>query len=315
MAKSKRTVAIRTTDAEATDLNCVAAFVRIMEAGGFTAAARIAGVPKSSLSRALSKLERELGVVLVQRTTRKLAITDAGQLYLERAQRALRLLAEARAQLVEADAEPRGLVRLTAPVDTSGSLLADPLADFAARYPRIQVECLFTQRRLDLVAEGIDLALRAGVVDDAELQGRKLGDSPLALYASPRYLAARGTPRRLADLAKHDCVLSRDARGTTRWTLDGPRGRASIEVHGPVIVDGMGYAAALARRGVGITLLPQGFAQPLVAEGELVRVLPSLQQKGAAIYLVHPAARHLPRRVALLRDHLYEALRPRFAAC
>lgn len=314
MARRQRTVAASATAPQVVDLNRVDAFVRVMEAGGFSAAARELGVPKSSLSRAVSKLERELGVVLVQRTTRKLAITEAGQLYLDRARAALQLLGEARAQLVEADGEPRGIVRLTA-MNDGGELLADTLADFSRRYPHIQLDCVFTQRRLDLVAEGIDLALRAGVVDDASLQGKKLGDSPLALYAAPSYLAEHGKPRSLRDLAHHHCVLFRQANGTTRWALDGPRGRKSVEVHGAFVVDDLAYARALAERGMGIALVPVMLGEVGVARGLLVRVLPALQQRGGAVYLVHPATRRLPRRVALLRDHLYEALRPRFSTC
>jgi DNA-binding transcriptional LysR family regulator len=310
MGRRQRTVAARATVPEVVDLNRVDAFVRVMEAGGFSAAARELGVPKSSLSRAVSKLERELGVVLVQRTTRRLAITEAGQLYLDRARSALQLLGEARAQLVEADGEPRGTVRLTA-MNDGGELLADALADFSRRYPYIQVDCVFTQRRVDLVAEGIDLALRAGVVDDAGLHGKKLGDSPLALYAAPAYVAARGKPRKLSDLTNHQCVLFRAASGIKRWALDGPRGRKSVDVHGQFVVDDMAYARALAERGLGIALIPMLLGDQGVARGQLVRILPALQQRGGAVYLVHPATRHLPRRVALLRDHLYDALRPR----
>jgi DNA-binding transcriptional LysR family regulator len=296
------------------DLNRVEAFVQVMEAGSFSTAARALGQPKSSLSRAVSKLERELGVVLVQRTTRKLAITEAGQLYLERARSALSMLADARAQLIDAEAQPRGVVRFTAPSD-SGDMITAALADFARLYPGIHVDCMFTQRRVDLVAEGVDLALRTGVVDDASLAGKKLGDTPLALYASPSYLAARGTPRRLAQLAEHDCVLFRGARGKARWTLEGRRGREAVEVQGPLNVDDPSRACQLVLRGVGIALLPMMFGQRAVECGALVRVLPSLQAPAGAVYLVHPASIHTPRRVALLRDHLYAALKPMFEAC
>ncbi|HEX5661220.1 MAG TPA: LysR family transcriptional regulator [Polyangiales bacterium] len=297
------------------DLNRIDAFVQVMDAGSFSAAARALGQPKSSLSRAVSKLERELGVVLLQRTTRRLAITEAGQLYLERARSALGMLADARARLIDTESEPRGVVRFTGPPDDSGNMLAGALASFATAYPAIHVECLITQRRVDLVAEGVDLALRAGRLDDASLVGKKLGDTPLALYASPDYLAARGTPRKLAQLAQHDCVLFRGARGRARWTLSGKRGHESVEVSGPINVDDLGAACQLALRGVGIAFLPTTFGQRGVSEGKLVRVLPSMQAEGGAVYLVHPATPHLPRRVALLRDHLYASIKPMFEAC
>lgn len=314
MGSRQRTVAQRATTSEVVDLNRVDAFVRVVEAGSFTGAAHKLGLPKSSLSRAVSHLERELGVVLLHRTTRKLALTEAGQLYVERARSALALLDEARVQLVEADQEPRGLVRMTAPVDPAGELFASTLADFARRYPGIRVECMFTQRHVDLVAENVDLALRAGRIDTTLLAGKKLGDSPLGLFAAPSYLSARGTPRRLAQLAAHDCVLFRGVRGGARWTLEGKRGRETVEVHGALDVDEMLYALHLARCGAGIALLPIVLTRAAVDHGELVRVLPAYRQEGSAVYLVHPADRPLPRRVALLRDHLYDALRPKFAS-
>jgi DNA-binding transcriptional LysR family regulator len=315
MVARQPTVARTATVPQVVDLNRVDAFVQVMDAGSFSAAARLLGQPKSSLSRAVSKLERELGVVLLQRTTRKLAITEAGQLYLERARSALGMLAEARTQLLEADAEPRGVVRFTAPHDDGEALLTDALADFVHLHPGIHLECIFTQRRVDLLAEGVDLALRAGLVDDASLAGRKLGDSPLGLYASPGYLEAHGTPRRLAQLAAHECVLFRGARGKSRWTLEGKRGKESVEVHGRINVDELAAVILFARRGAGIGFFPVTFGQRLVAKGELVRVLPSMQTAGEAVYLVHPTSAHLPRRVALLRDHLYAALRPVFETC
>ncbi len=315
MGTRQPTVARRATVSQVVDLNRVDAFVQVMDAGSFSAAARVLGQPKSSLSRAVSKLEHELGVVLLQRTTRKLAITEAGQLYLERARTALGTLAEARELLLESDAEPRGVVRFTAPGDESGNLVMGALAAFTRLHPGIHVECMFTQRRVDLAAEGVDLALRAGVVDEASLAGKKLGDTPHGLFASEAYLARRGTPRRLAQLTEHDCVLFRGTRGKARWTLEGKRGKESVEVRGPINVDDLGSACQLVVRGVGIGLIPTMFAHREFSGGTLVRVLPSLQADGAAVYLVHPRTPHLPRRVALLRDHLYTSLKPMFEAC
>jgi DNA-binding transcriptional LysR family regulator len=315
MGARQPTVARTATVSQVVDLNRVDAFVQVMDAGSFSAAARLLGQPKSSLSRAVSKLEHELGVVLLQRTTRKLAITEAGQLYLERARNALSMLADARTQLLEADVEPRGVVRLTAPHDDGEAMMTNALADFVHLYPNIHLECTFTQRRVDLIAEGVDLALRAGRIDDGSLAGRKLGDSPLGLFASPGYLAAHGTPRKLAQLREHECVLFRGARGKARWTLEGKRGKESVEVQGRINVDELAAVCQLALRGVGIGLMPVMFGQRWVLKGELVRVLPSLQTLGEAVYLVHPASPHLPRRVALLRDHLYQSLKPMFEAC
>lgn len=315
MAARQPTVARTATLPQVVDLNRVASFVQVAEAGSFSAAARLLGQPKSSLSRAVSKLERELGVVLLQRTTRKLAITEAGQRYLERARNALGMLADARAQLIDSESEPRGVVRFTAPPDDSANMLAGALASFTKAHPGIHIDCLFTQRRVDMVAEGVDLAMRAGVMDDASLAGKKLGDTPMALYASPDYVAARGTPRRLAQLVEHDCVLFRGARGKARWTLHGKRGRDTVEVTGPVASDHLGAICQLVSFGAGIGLIPRMVGDRGVAEGKLVRLLPALQAEGSAVFLVHALTPYLPRRVALLRDHLYASLRPMFEAC
>jgi DNA-binding transcriptional LysR family regulator len=314
MAAPKRTVARRTTISQVADLNQIAAFVRVMEVGSFTAAAEALSLPKSSVSRMVAKLEQSLGVTLMQRTTRKLLITDAGKLYLEQARHALSLLTEAQTRLREAEGEPRGLVRFTAPVDPSGSMLSALLSSFVRKYPCIQLDLLFTQRRLDLVAEGVDLALRAGRLDDSSLVGRRLGYTPLCLVAAPAYLNERGTPRRLAQLSEHECLLFRAQRNRQRWTLTGKRGVESVQVAGAINVDELTYLVHLAREGVGIAMLPELAAEEALREGKLVRVLPSYRQHGSAVYLVHPATPHLPRRVALLRDHLFEPLRTLFTA-
>lgn len=280
MAARQPTVAHRATMPQAVDLNRIEAFVQVMDAGSFTAAARLLGQPKSSLSRAVSKLERELGVVLLQRTTRKLAITEAGQLYLERARAALGILAETREQLLDSSRQPRGVVRFTAPMDDSTLMLSSVLADFVRVYPGIHVECTFTQRRVDLIAEGIDLALRAGTFDDVSLAGKRLGDTPRGLFASPEYLAAHGHPRRLAQLSAHDCVLFRGVRGKSRWTLEGKRGKEAVEVRGPISVDDLSSAFQLVLQGVGIGFLPLMYGQRELPKGRLVRVLPTLEARG-----------------------------------
>jgi DNA-binding transcriptional LysR family regulator len=313
MAKSQITVATVTTEPPAPPLAWIEAFVQVVDAGGFSEAARRLGLPKSSVSRAVAKLEHALGAVLLQRTTRSLAITPEGELYLARARSALTILADARSELTECDSEPRGLVRFTAPADSGASMVTPALARFAARHPRVHVECVFTQRRVDLVAEGVDLALRAGVVDDATLVGRRLGSSERGVYAAPVYLAAHGRPRRVSELADHACVLFGGARGRARWQLQGPRGEEQVEVHGPLNVNEVGVMHQLTLLGTGIALLPITFARRDEQAGRLVRLFPRLSARGGAVYLVHPASSHVPRRVAALRDHLYAELRPYFS--
>jgi DNA-binding transcriptional LysR family regulator len=311
MAHVERTVA----SFETVDLNHVSAFVHVVETQSFTAAAKLLGIPKSSVSRSVARLEQELGVALLQRTTRRLSLTEAGKLYLSRAREALQLLSEARDAVVEADEEPRGLVRLTSVADPTGRMLARPIARFVKMHPLIHVELVITPRRVDMVEEGIDLALRAGKLDDASLAGKRIDNQPLMLYAAPSYLAARGTPRKLQDLARHDCVLFRGSRASARWTLTGKDGPESVIVRGPVNADDFPLVTNFACEGLGVALLPRFIAMPALHSGELVSVLPQYQQETGAIYLVHPRTRHLPQRVRLLRDFLFQEIRAGLAAC
>jgi len=288
------------------DLNAVRILVEVVDRGSFTAAAKAVSLPTSSVSRRVAQLERDLGVALLVRTTRKLALTDAGRVYLDRARDAVRALTEAGEEAAEAGSEPRGRVRFTAAADASG-LLGAGIAEFARRYPLIEVEAILTSRRVDLVEEGIDLALRAGILEDSTLVSKRIGGTPLHVYAAPSYLAERGAPRRLADLARHDCILYRNV---ARWTLDGPRGRESVDVRGRISGDDMAFCMNAAIAAGGVVTLPVGLARAPVGEGKLAPVLPRYGLFAGALYLVHPGGRALPRRVALLRDHLFAVMLP-----
>jgi DNA-binding transcriptional LysR family regulator len=165
-----------------------------------------------------------------------------------------------------------------------------------------------TARTVDLIAEGIDLALRAGRLADSALIARKLATAELGLYAAPEYVERRGRPRMVAALASHECVLYRSTGGRAKWALEGADGPTPVEVQGRFTCDELPFALRAAEHGLGIVLLPVRAAAGAVERGTLVRVLPSYRVAGAALYLVYPANRHAPRRVQLLRDFLLEAL-------
>jgi DNA-binding transcriptional LysR family regulator len=312
MANQKHIVA----DNGTIDLNRVAALIDVVEARSFTAAAKARGVPKSSLSRAVTRLEQELGVVLLQRTTRKLALTEEGRSYVARAREALALLSEAREAILESDHEPRGSVRLSSVPDPNGRLLAGPLLRFLEKYPRIQLEVSLSPRFVDLVEEGFDLAVRAsGKLNDSSLVVRRVGGTPQRMVAAPSYLQRRGLPKRLQDIAQHDCILFRAARGTQRWTLTSKAGPESVEVRGPLNIDDFPFVLQMCLAGAGIALVPRMLSEEHVVAGALVPVLPAYQMQAGSVYLVYPAARHLPRRVALLRDHHVEELQHQLGQC
>lgn len=288
------------------DLNRAASFVRVVETGGFTRAAKALGVPASSVSRSVAKLEDELGVTLLERTTRSIALTDAGRAFFERARDALVGLDEASDLALDAAQQAHGAVRLAVPPDF-GSTAGALFAEFAEAYPRVRVELTMTTRGAELVGDLVDVAIVLGKLPDSSLLARKLGVAAHRLYAAPAYLAARGQPRRLADLARHDALLVRAVGGRARWELTGPHGREHVDVAARFVADHMHLIADATIAGLGIALLPQIYGATAVERGQLSAVLPAYAQDTPLSVLV-PPARHLPRRVALLRDFLVARL-------
>jgi DNA-binding transcriptional LysR family regulator len=294
------------------DLNRIAVFARVVEAGSFTAAAAALGVRKSSVSRSVAALEETLGIRLLQRTTRRLSLTDAGAAYYARARDALAGLEEARRAASSVGAEARGVVRITAPVDLAGDL-GKVTSAFVRAHPAVRVEVSLTSRFADLVKEGFDLAVRAGPLVDSSLLARKLGETEIGLFASPAYLDRAGRPRRLSDLARHDCILYRAAGATAVWRLSGPRGEEEVSVRGGVETDEYAFVRASAREGAGIAFTPIGMVASLVEGGDLERVLPRYALRGAPVHIVWPSRGFEPAAVRLLRDALVEALAPTLA--
>ena len=297
------------------DLNLVTAFVRVVEQQSFTSAAKALGLPKSSVSRRVTELEEELGVQLLHRTTRKLALTEAGRSYFEQAEKALTELQAAAESATGMDTEARGIVRVTAPVDIGVMGLADVISEFVREYPDIHVDLSLSSKVVDLVEDGFDIGIRAGKSRDASLVARRLGVAALGLYASPEYLKTRGRPQRLSDLTGHDCVLFRGKHGKALWRLDGPDGEpSSIEVRGRVNVDEMLFVRQAVGAGLGVGLLPTIVIATCARVGALdpvERILPEYTMGGADVAVVTPSGPKRPRRVTILRDFLVERLAPR----
>ncbi|WP_437945010.1 LysR family transcriptional regulator [Sorangium sp. So ce296] len=294
------------------DLNRIAVFVRVVDEQGFTAAARVLGLPKSSISRSVALLEEALGARLLHRSTRSVRLTEAGAAFYERASRGVASLEEAAAMVADLQSVVRGPIRITAPVDVGVAMLEPAVARFVRRHPAVRVDVVLTGRVVDLVEEGFDLALRAGPLRDGSIIARKIGQVEDALYASPRYLERAGVPGSLADLAAHRCVLFRATRNHAAWRLTGPAGEETVEVEGPLAVDELSFARRAVLAGVGVGLLPMILCAREVARGRLVRVLPSHMASDAPLHLVYPSARYLPHRVAVFRDFLVESLTRRF---
>ena len=291
-------------------LNRVSAFVRVVHDGSFTAAAKTLSLPKSSISRSVAQLEQDLGIRLLHRTTRQLHLTDAGAAFYERVSRALGDIDEATNAAADTQAELSGVVRVTAPVDLGVWALAPIVARFIRRHPRIRVEISLTGRVVDLVAEGFDLAVRAGPLRDSSLIARRIGELHSVPYASPKYLARRGAPNEPSDLAQHDCVLFRSTNGKSTWELSrADETSESVEVTGPVATDDMSFVRKAVLAGSGIGLLPTFLCARAEATGRLVRVLPDWELHGGAVlHLAYPSARFVPQRVVMLREYLQREL-------
>jgi len=287
----------------ALDLNDVAAFVRVVERSGFAKAARELGVPTSTLSRAVARLEAATGTRLVYRNTRAVTPTSEGQAFYAEVAPAMLTLQQAARAVDGNEREVRGRLRVSAPNDLGSTFVAGLVAGFTARYPLVDVNVELSMRQVNLVREGFDLALRASEkLNDSSLVARKAGDLEAALYASPGYLSAWGAPTELDDLDAHRCVLFRPDNGEAIWTLHGPEGVVERRVRGRIGGDDHSFVRGAALAGAGVALLPHLIAADDVASGRLVHVLPQYAMRGAALYVVYAAARVLPAKISAFRD-------------
>jgi DNA-binding transcriptional LysR family regulator len=292
------------------DMNEVLIFARVVEAGSFTAAGRALDLPKSTVSRKVAALEERLGVRLLERSTRRLRMTEAGKVLFERARRISLALNEAEAAVAELQAEPKGTLRLTAPVDFGQAWLAPIIASFNAAYPDVRVDIELTGRVVDMLAEGFDVALRAGTLVDSSLVARRLGTTRLGLYCGPGYLARRGAPATPEELVDHDVILFRGPRFDARWVLTSADQRREIKVDSRVSANDFIMVRGLATANMGIALLPDVVGAVEVAAGTLVPVLPQWCLGTGQLSAVYPSARHLSATVRAFLDHLKDAFSP-----
>lgn len=291
------------------DLNRISSFVRVVSEGSFTAAAKSLGLPKSSVSRSVAQLEEELGIRLLHRTTRRLRLTDGGTALYERVARALVDIEQATEAASDMQSELRGAVRVTAPVDLGVAILGGVVARFARRHPNISVELLLTGRVVDLVAEGVDLAVRVGPLRDSSLIARRVGELDASLYASRAYIARRGVPGSVEELPAHACILFRPTLGKALWKLRKWDGEArDVVVTGPVAADDLAFVKKATLAGAGIALLPSFLCSREVERGKLVPVLHEWSSRGGVLHVAYPSARFVPQRVVAFREHLLREL-------
>ncbi|OHX18713.1 LysR family transcriptional regulator [Chromobacterium sphagni] len=282
------------------DLNDIALFVQVARHGSFAEAGRRLGLPPNTVSRRIQQLEQRLGVRLMQRSTRKLALTSAGQAFHQRCAGAVDGLLEAGQELLGGNPQPSGQVRVAATADFFDFFPMEWVAEFLAAHPQVQVDFVLSDAQVDLIAERIDIAFRGGTLADSGYVGRQLpGAGSGGLVASPAYLAARGAPLTLQDLARHDCVIPTRPGGRAGWRLTGPDGREE-----EVLVAGRfsGNTAQALRRatlaGLGVALLPPALIRLDLEAGKLAPVLPQYQRSGQGLNLLYPSRKHLPLAVS-----------------
>lgn len=285
----------------------MAAFVRSIELGGFSAAAREFGLTPSALSKLVARLEDRLGVQLVHRTTRRLALTSEGETYFARAQRILADIAEAEDEVGRARGGPRGLLRVGVGSAFGLHQMAPVLPRFFERYPGIRLELSVSDRRLDILEEGVDLVIRIGALSDSTLLARKICDFERVICASPGYLERYGTPQRPEDLLSHNCLYISTMPELRRWPFRCGDQLTHLEVGGTVGSDSAEALLQLAVGGVGIIRLSELNVGAAIARGELVPLLADCHQpESLPIYAVYPSARQRSPKVAAMVDFLIE---------
>jgi len=289
----------------------MAAFVRVVDSKGFSAAAPSLGLTPSAVSKLVTRLERRLGVRLLQRTTRALHLTEDGEVFYVAAQRIVAEIETLENQIAGQSGNPHGVLRVTTSLAFSTHQLTPVLPEFLARHPLIELDLLPTDRVIDMVEEGVDIAIRIGRLADTSFMARKIGEDKRLICAAPAYLARHGTPRRPADLARHNCIVSRERAYLNRWPFRIDGQVSEIEVAGRIAVNEGEMQMQLALQGIGIVRLTRLTMARAIRDGALVRLLDDYSaDEPVGIHAVYPHRRHLAPKVPAFVNFLIEKFTP-----
>ncbi|GHA17031.1 LysR family transcriptional regulator [Devosia pacifica] len=286
------------------DLGRIRAFVQVFDSGGFSSAARAHGRSKALLSKYVTDLEDYLGVRLMNRTTRKLSLTEAGEAYYREASALLQQLDELDASIADQTSAPRGLLRVSAPRNFGESTLAPAIFEFLSLNPEVSIDLRLEDRYVDLVDEGIDLALRISTLADSSLIARKIADMQALMVASPGFLDRHGVPEHPEALRNLDCIVDVNLQTQANWRFLVEGKTLSIPVNGRVRVNSPLAAAQAAEAGLGIATLPSYLADAAISRGTLKSILGPYMLTGQTLQAVYPHRRHLAGKVRALIDHL-----------
>jgi DNA-binding transcriptional LysR family regulator len=286
-------------------LAAMATFVRVVEQGSLSAAARSLPSSLTAVSRQISALEERLGTRLLLRTTRHLALTDDGRLFYERAKAILGEISEVEAALSRERDQPAGRIRISAPTLMGRQLLAPLLAEFLRRHPSLSVDLLLVDREVDMIEEDVQLALRIGHLADSAIVARKLGTVQMVVCGSPAYLARRGTPSVPGDLAHHDCLLFSETPGVAEWRFaDGTKSGRKIRMAGRLWVNSLEALVTAARDGAGLARAPSWQVARDLAAGSLARLLAEYERPPAPLHLLFQPSRPASRKTRAFVDYL-----------
>jgi len=285
----------------------ITTFARVVETGSFARAAERLGVSVSSVSRQVADLEAHLEARLLNRTTRRLSLTESGRAFHERCVQLLADLEEAEQSANAGTVRPRGTLRLTSSITFGSRHLAPAIAAFMARYPDMRFDVELSDRAVDLVEEGFDAAVRIGAIGSQNVVARKVGITRLVCCAAPSYLAAHGEPRHPDDLAAHVCLTYEYSTQRDVWVFRGDEGREHrARIGGPIHANNGRFLEALAVAGAGIVCEPDFIVGPDVRAGRLRSLLPGFEPPTSAIHVVYPSRRHLSAKVRAFTDFLVE---------
>jgi DNA-binding transcriptional LysR family regulator len=291
------------------DLSEIGVFVKVVQTGSFSQAARDLGLPKSTVSRKVSQLEERLGARLLQRTTRKVALTEVGAMYHERCARILPELEEAERAVTELQDVPRGLLRVAAPLRFG--MLGPVISEFLSLHPEVRVELVCSDRVVDLIDEGFDVAIRAGALSDGSLIARRLMDSiPHFLVASPEYVAKRGAPEEPTELTDHDCLIFSGNRDRSTWRFRKGARQVDVQVSGRCSINDFDLLRQAAVAGHGIARVPAQVTCADLRAGRLVRVVTEWSTAEVPLSIVYPSTRHMSPKVRAFIDLVRQRLTP-----
>ena len=288
------------------NLNDLSLFIRVVETGSFTAAADTLNVQKSTISRRIAQLEDSLGVRLIQRTTRKLKLTSEGRELFDRSHELIEQLELVRDEVAADSSELRGRLRMTMPTELGIMMMSDVVASFIHNHPQLAVDVELSTRTVDLVEEGMDLALRIGPLPDSSMIARKVARLERHLYASPEYLQRYGEPKTPDELSQHQCITL--VKPFDTWRFLDWHGGEPASYGGQLRTNSISFAREMAVQGVGIARMPDVFANPMVDEGRLVRVMEAFPMSPTEINAIYTSRRNLTPRVRAFIDHMMEKL-------